>query len=749
MRISVTGFPRIGKNREWKKSLESYWKGEISREQLVQNALDLQKEHYRFMEQLDSIPLDFAFYDHVLETAWTVGIVPRDINRSSLHPIDQYFALARGYQSKELDIKPWPMKKWFFTNYHYVVPKITSDTSFEVNTFFLEQKLAISRAFSKPSRVVLVGPYTLWKLRKSERDDEEVKDLLIGNYLSVLNTVQSEDILIQLDEPALVLTMTEQDKALFLDMYKKLLAQKKDILLQTYFGDIRDIYREVIQLPLTGIGLDFVDGKQSLSLLKEYGFPSDKLLFAGIVSGRNIWKTDYREALSLVKDLHSFVSDDKLLLSTSCSLLHVPYTCEGESLPPEIQRVLAFGLEKISELSDIAFLFSCVDPEKEKLWQDNQRYLQEFSRFSEKKEVRERVASLTPSHFHRELPVEKRLPLQRQHLKLPLFPTTTIGSFPQTSALRQLRRRYNEKECSHEEYKRELQDMIKNCIREQESLGLDVLVHGEFERNDMVEYFASYLDGCLTTKNGWVQSYGSRATKPPIIYGDITRIQAMTVEWITYAQSLTQKPVKAILTGPITIINWSFCREDRDLQETAYQIALAIRNEIEELQRAGISIIQLDEAALREKLPLRKEEWKAYLDIATSAFRLATGGIKSEVQLHTHMCYSEFSDIADAIEALDADVLTIEASRSEFSVLESLRDYSQKRDIGPGVYDIHSPRIPSVEEIRRGIEQLLRVIPSEHLWINPDCGLKTRTPQEALESLANMVKAAQELRSQW
>ena len=291
--------------------------------------------------------------------------------------------------------------------------------------------------------------------------------------------------------------------------------------------------------------------------------------------------------------------------------------------------------------------------------------------------------------------------------------------------------------------------MIKNCIREQESLGLDVLVHGEFERNDMVEYFASYLDGCLTTKNGWVQSYGSRATKPPIIYGDITRIQAMTVEWITYAQSLTQKPVKAILTGPITIINWSFCREDRDLQETAYQIALAIRNEIEELQRAGISIIQLDEAALREKLPLRKEEWKAYLDIATSAFRLATGGIKSEVQLHTHMCYSEFSDIAYAIEALDADVLTIEASRSEFSVLESLRDYSQKRDIGPGVYDIHSPRIPSVEEIRRGIEQLLRVIPSEHLWINPDCGLKTRTPQEALESLANMVKAAQELRSQW
>lgn len=741
MRITVVGFPRIGRNREWKKALEEYWAKHISQEEFFTQAYALQKQHLAMMSSLDEIPLDFALYDHMLETCFLLGVIPENVSSLSLSPLDKYFALARGFQSDTIDIKAWPMKKWFFTNYHYVVPKLTPEICWTPDLSFLSQKIQLASEEKKPTRITLVGPYTFYKLSRRENLSETLlRERLLAAYQKLLNSHAT--LLWQLDEPALGMDMNAHEKEVFSFFYQQLApSYGKSLHLQTYFGDIRDIYQEVISLPIHSIGLDFVDGKQNLSLLEQYGFPADKILYAGILSGRNIWRSDMTSLFRLLNSLCRYTKPENIMVSTSCSLLHVPYTLEGETLPTTVENHFSFALEKIEELKQIASQYNTQSPSD---------YLQTHSlspSSSLSPELQKTIESLGDNAFNRRLPVEERLPLQKQLLKLPLFPTTTIGSFPQTRELRKIRKAYQEGNLSHKEYEEHLRHMIRECITRQEEIGLDVLVHGEYERNDMVEYFAHFLSGFWTTKNGWVQSYGSRATKPPIIYGNIKRLKAMTVPWITYAQSLTKKPMKAILTGPITIINWSFCREDISLREIAYQIALALREEIDELQKESIPIIQVDEAALREKLPLRKKDWKEYLEIATSAFRLATSGIKPEVQLHTHMCYSEFSEIADAIEAMDADVLTIEASRSDLDVIESLRTYSQKRDIGPGVYDIHSPRIPSEEEISTTIQKLLTVIPAEHLWINPDCGLKTRQEHEAYESLSHMVKAAQKLRS--
>ncbi|MFN4216977.1 MAG: 5-methyltetrahydropteroyltriglutamate--homocysteine S-methyltransferase, partial [Brevinematales bacterium] len=650
-----------------------------------------------------------------------------------------YFALARGFQSGTIDIKAWPMKKWFFTNYHYVVPKLTPDISWTPDFSFFSQKTQLALEEKKPTRITLVGPYTFYKLSRRENISATLlKEKLLSSYQKIFNTYSS--FVWQLDEPALVLDMNTEDKEIFSFFYQQLApVYGKHIHLQTYFGDIQDLYKEVISLPIRSLGLDFIDGKGNHALLEQYGFPQDKILYAGILSGRNIWKSHPSTLLPVKQSLERHTTHENIVLSTSCSLLHVPYTLQGENPPPPLANHLSFAMEKIEELKNIASQWN------------NHSLSHDLSPLSSHSsllnpELQKTIEKLGYEAFHRPLPVEKRLPLQKKLLKLPLFPTTTIGSFPQTKELRKIRKAYQEGSLSPQEYEEQLRTMIQQCVIKQEEIGLDVLVHGEYERNDMVEYFANFLSGFWTSKHGWVQSYGSRATKPPIIYGDIKRLKSMTVPWITYAQSLTKKPMKAILTGPITIINWSFCREDVSLREVAYQIALAIREEIDELQKNGIPIIQVDEAALREKLPLRKKDWQEYLEISTSAFRLATSGIKPETQLHTHMCYSEFSEIADAIEAMDADVLTIEASRSDLDVIESLRNYSQKRDIGPGVYDIHSPRIPSEEEIMTTIQKLLTVIPAEHLWINPDCGLKTRQEHEAYESLTHMVRVAQKLR---
>jgi len=744
MDITVVGFPRLGKKREWKKALEGYWAGKLSQDQLLSTASSLQQEHLTMMSSLDEVPIDFAWYDHVLETAFLLGVIPEEVSDAPLSVLDKYFALARGYQASNMDIKAWPMKKWFLTNYHYVVPKITASTTWKPERFFLQQRLSLPGIPSRPARVTLVGPYSFFVLSKNELPEDLAQERIASAYRSLLASAPA-NLIWQFDEPALVMDMDARQRERFVSLYTSILPTYGErIHLQTYFGDIRDIYEEVMSMPFRSVGLDFVEGEQTLSLIRTHGFPREKKLYAGVISGRNVWRTDTSRTCALLDALVNLVTQDQIVLSTSCSLLHVPYSLEGENLPPEIQTKIAFGQEKIEELRTLATTFSpCPGSTPAREYTITVHALSTTLRPT----TQEAIQHLGDQAFSRSLPVEKRLPLQKARLHLPPLPTTTIGSFPQTAELRKLRQAFMENTISRDAYESRIREMIAHCIRIQEDIGLDVLVHGEYERNDMVEYFAAFLSGFVTTKNGWVQSYGSRATKPPLIYGDIKRTHPMTIPWISYAQSLTPKPVKAILTGPITIINWSFCREDVSLREVAYQIALALREEIDELQNHGISLIQVDEAALREKLPLRKHHWQTYLETATSAFRLATSGIKPEIQLHTHMCYSEFGEIADAIEALDADVLTIEASRSELDILESLRAYSTRRDIGPGVYDIHSPRIPSPEEIIATIRRLLRVIPPEHLWINPDCGLKTRGEPEALESLKNMVQAAHTVRS--
>ncbi len=746
MKTTVVGFPRIGKNREWKKSLENYWAGKISSTTLIDEAQKLQREHISMMNTLDEVPLDFALYDHMLETSFLLGCIPQEVANTPISSLEKYFALARGLQTESIDIKAWPMKKWFATNYHYVCPRISATTSWEADFFFLEYKLPLLDG-KKPFRWVIPGPYTFLKLSRLDGiSPQDVSHKLLKAYERLLARLP-QAIDIQLDEPALVYDMTEGDVELFLSFYQRLASRYGErLLIQTYFGDVRDVYEKLVALPVKGIGLDFVDGK-TIELVENHGFPQDKLLFCGVVSGRSIWRSDYKKTITLLQKLGKHVPEKNLILSSSCSLLHLPYTTAGESFPPEIENMVCFALEKLGQLQEIALLARLSDPTKDPCYQRNQAIVEHFQNRKQNPALKERLSNLCEKDFQRSLSVEKRRELQRKNLSLPLLPTTTIGSFPQTSELRKLRKSYAEGHITEEFYKEKLREMIQSCVKIQEEMGIDVLVHGEYERNDMVEYFASFLTGFTTTRNGWVQSYGSRATKPPIIYGDILRRSPMTVEWICYAQSLTTRPVKAILTGPITIINWSFCREDIALKEVAYQIALALREEINELQQNHIRIIQVDEAALREKLPLRRSEWQSYLDVATSAFRLATSSVKPEIQLHTHMCYSEFADTIDAIEALDADVLTIEASRSDLAILNPLRSYAKKREIGPGVYDIHSPRIPSTEEIIGVIQKLLEVVPVDHLWVNPDCGLKTRTENEAYSSLRNMVQATKKLRA--
>ncbi|URA10465.1 5-methyltetrahydropteroyltriglutamate--homocysteine S-methyltransferase [Thermospira aquatica] len=743
MKTTVTGFPRIGKNREWKKALEIFWAGKISEEEILQEAQNIQQQHFGMMKDLDFVPIDFALYDHMLETSFLLGVLPDQVQKSSLSHLGKYFALARGFQEKSVDIKAWPMKKWFSTNYHCVRPKISPETTWEADLFFLEYKSTLVKQ-NPNRRWVIPGPYTFARLSIIEDVPEhEWQQKLLQAYHNLLKRIPGD---VQLDEPALVFDMTNREKELFLAFYESLSSYGERLFLQTYFGDVRDIYEELVQLPVKGIGLDFVEGSENLSLIEKFGFPPEKMLLCGIVAGKNVWRTNYEKALSLLGRIASYLPRENIVLSSACSLLHVPYTIEGESFPEEIENGVCFALEKVEEIRQLALLGDILHYQDHPIFQKNREMISKLTARDRDSLCLQKLSALSEKDFQRALPVEQRLPLQKEVLNLAPLPTTTIGSFPQTPELRKLRKGFQENVLSEETYKQEIKKMIASCIKTQEELGIDVLVHGEYERNDMVEYFASFLKGMTTTKNGWVQSYGSRTTKPPLLYGDVTRVSSMTVEWITYAQSLTTKPVKAILTGPITIINWSFCREDISLKEVAYQIALALREEIEELQQKNIRIIQVDEAALRERLPLRKSEWQSYLDIATSAFRLATSTLLPEIQLHTHMCYSEFKDIPEAIEALDADVLTIEASRSELDVLESLRTYSQKRDIGPGVYDIHSPRVPSAEEIETFIQKLLSVIPVEHLWINPDCGLKTRKESEAYASLQHMVEATQKIR---
>lgn len=754
MKTSVIGFPRIGAHRELKFATEAYFRGEKTTEELLEAVREQRQGQWILQEKagIDFIPSnDFSLYDGVLDTAFLLNAIPQRYQDLGLGDVDTYFAMARGYQGTAGDVKAFSMKKWFNTNYHYIVPEIEDTVDIKLRSSAFLDGYRQAKELGIETKPVLVGPFTFLKLTDfvGKKTVADVLPAILAAYEDIFKVAEDQGVAwLQLDEPYLVRDLTKEDVELFASIYEKLLPKKGQlkVLLQTYFGDVRDCYETLTGLDFDGIGLDFVEGKQTVDLLNKYGFPQDMTLFAGLVNGKNIWRTDYKKVLGILNGLSQKGYD--LVLSTSCSLLHVPYTVANESkLSQEVTKHFSFACEKLGELHELGSLADLADYEVDHSYQANQALFAE-NQLRVDKGVQAAVGALTEADFKRPNTIQERQVAQKALFQLPLLPTTTIGSFPQTKAVKENRKRFRQGEITEAEYRAKAKEFIADCIKLQEEIGLDVLVHGEFERNDMVEFFGENLDGYVFTSNAWVQSYGTRGVKPPIVFGDIKRKQAITVDYSQYANSLTKKEVKGMLTGPVTILNWSFPREDISTQEMMYQIGLAIRDEVLDLEAAGIRIIQIDEAALREKLPLRKADWYSdYLDFAIKAFRLCHAKVKVETQIHTHMCYSEFEDIIKEIDAMDADVITFEASRSKLTILDSLLANNFKTEVGPGVYDIHSPRVPSVEEIEEALRLMLTKIPVEHLWVNPDCGLKTRGEKETLASLKNMVEAAKNIRA--
>ena len=755
MLTSIIGYPRIGALRELKFASEKYFRGEIDACELEKTARDIRLYNLKLQKNsgLDFVPSnDFSFYDGLLDTAFLLGAVPERYTSLGLSPLDTYFAAARGYQGENGDVKALAMKKWFNTNYHYMVPEIADDTVIKLSStkpFDLYSEAFENGCETKP---VITGAYTFLKLARftGKKSAADFADAVAEVYCQILAKFADFGVKwVQFDEPALVLDMSEEEISLFTAIYRKILANKHSIkvLAQTYFGDVRDCYENLVALDFDGIGLDFIEGKRTLELLENFGFPGDKVLFAGVVNGKNIWRNNFPKTVELVKKLRNIAGN--IVLSTSCSLLHVPCTLRNEvKLGEEFRRHFAYAEEKLGELESLKNILEADCPENTTDYLANAA-LHQVERSGRNDQVRQKVQSLTERDFVRLPEFSEREKIQHERLGLPILPTTTIGSFPQTSEVRAKRSAFRRGEISRNDYENFLKDQIAQCVKLQEDIGLDVLVHGEFERNDMVEYFGECLDGYIFTEKAWVQSYGTRCVKPPVIWGDISRAKPMTVDWSVYAQSLTTKPMKGMLTGAVTILNWSFPREDISLRDSAFQIALAIREEVLDLEKNGINIIQIDEAALREKLPLRRSDWhEDYLDWAIPAFRLACSGVKPETQIHTHMCYSEFADIIKDIDDMDADVITFEASRSDLTILDVLKAADFRTEVGPGVYDIHSPRIPSKDEIKEAVRKMLGRIPAEKLWVNPDCGLKTRGNAETVPSLENLVNAAKEVRNE-
>ena len=755
MKTAVIGFPRIGALRELKFSSEKYFRNEITEEELLETGRTLRKTHWKIQKEagIDYISSnDFSFYDMTLDTAVLLNIIPKRYKELELSGLDTYFAMARGYQGASGDVKALAMKKWFNTNYHYIVPEVEDDTVIQLSGNKLVDEYAEAKALGIETKPVVIGAYTMLRLCRftGKKPALDYVEDIISAYQNLVKKCEENQIAwVQFDEPALVWDMEESDIALFHKIYDGILSCKKHshILLQTYFGDVRDIYQDLIQMPFDGIGLDFIEGKETLNLVNTYGFPQDKQLFAGLVNGKNIWKNCFDKTLKVLQTLND--KKIKAVLSTSCSLLHVPYTLKHEhKISQEYLAYFAFAEEKLGELKELSILADAADYTKEAAYKENQKLFAE-ERDCKNADVKKRLSEVTENDYVRLPERSTRQKLQKKVLGLPEFPTTTIGSFPQTKDVKANRQAYRKGEISEQEYIDFNRKKIAECVALQEEIGLDVLVHGEYERNDMVEYFGEALGGFLFTEKAWVQSYGTRCVKPPVIWGDVYRKNPITVAWSVYAQSLTKKPMKGMLTGPVTILNWSFPREDISIRESIAQIALAIRDEVLDLEANGIQVIQIDEAALREKLPLRKSDWYTeYLDFAISAFRLPHSGVKPETQIHTHMCYSEFTDIIAAIDDMDADVITFEASRSDLQILDSLRENHFETEVGPGVYDIHSPRVPSVEEIVNALHIMLTKIEKDKLWVNPDCGLKTRGTKETEASLRNMVEAAKEIRKQ-
>lgn len=759
---SVSGFPRIGGDRELKKAIEGYWKGRHGLDQVRATAKELRERHWRLQAEagIDLIPSnDFSYYDQVLDTAILLNVIPQRYDRLAFeNPEDTLFAMARGYQGPKGDVTALPMKKWFTTNYHYLVPEIDSATDIHLNGTKPFDEFEEAKALGIHTKPVLVGPYTFLKLARNAKAeplelDKGLVNAVAAVYAEILTRFAALGATwVQFDEPYLVLDKEDGDVELFKTLYAKILPARTGgvkVLLNTYFGHIADVYETVSLLGFDGIGLDLIEGRdENLEAVGRYGVGESTTLFAGVINGRNIWRNDYAASLGLVDALRQVTPN--VAVATACSLLHVPFSTAGEDgLGDEVLRHFAFAVEKLGELRAVADL-SDADEETKKtsdLLRENQA-LFDGTRVEPDRAVADRLAALTDEDATRLPARAERQRLQREALHLPLLPTTTIGSFPQTAEVRAARARLRKGELSREEYDAFIRSQIDQVIAWQEQIGLDVLVHGEFERNDMVEYFGQRLNGFLFTRNAWVQSYGTRCVKPPIVWGDVSRREPITVAWSSYAQSRTNHVVKGMLTGPVTILNWSWPREDVSNELQTRQLALAIRDEVLDLERAGIRVIQIDEAALREKLPLRKSDWhKKYLDWAIPAFRLVHAAVQPTTQIHTHMCYSEFNDIIRDIDAMDADVISFEASRADLVVLDAIHDAHFETETGPGVYDIHSPRIPSVDEIEERIDEILAKVDAGKLWINPDCGLKTRGNEETWPSLKNMVEATRIVRA--
>jgi 5-methyltetrahydropteroyltriglutamate--homocysteine methyltransferase len=746
---TVTGSPRIGPKRELKRATEGYWAGRTSRSELESVAATLRHDMWASLAAagLDSVPVNtFSYYDQMLDTAVMLGALPARVAKVS-DDLDRYFAAARGND----DVAPLEMTKWFDTNYHYLVPEIEPTTRFALKPDKVLSELKEALGQGIPARPVIIGPVTFLLLSKGVKGGGapiERLEELVPIYSELLSLLADNGAQwVQLDEPALVTDISPDSPALAEAVYNALgsVSNRPAIYVATYFGDPGASLAGLARTPVEAIGIDLIAGANTaVAAVPEL---AGKTLVAGIVDGRNIWRTDLKAALGKLATLLG--STDNVAVSTSCSTMHVPYSLEPETdLDDALRSWLAFGQEKVAEVVALArALHDGRDTVADEIAaSDAAAASREKDPRLHNNQVRARIDSIVASGAHRGDAAARRAS-QESRLHLPPLPTTTIGSYPQTSAIRKARAAFRAGEIDEAEYVGKMQKEIAEVIKLQEQLGLDVLVHGEPERNDMVQYFAEQLEGFFATQNGWVQSYGSRCVRPPILYGDVVRTHPMTVEWITYAQSLTDKPVKGMLTGPVTILAWSFVRDDQPLADTANQVALAIRDETVDLQAAGIAVIQVDEPALRELLPLRRADQDEYLRWAVGAFRLATSGVADSTQIHTHLCYSEFGDVIGAIADLDADVTSIEAARSHMEVLDDLNAVGFANSVGPGVYDIHSPRVPSTGEMAESLRAALRAVPAQRLWVNPDCGLKTRNVDEVTASLQNMVAAAQEVRA--
>lgn len=757
------GYPRIGPDRDLKRATEAYWNGRLTAPQLLSAATQLRRRAWSVQQELgiDLIPCnDFSLYDHVLDAVALVGAVPARYGwGGGAVDLDTYFAMARGAQRAGLDVGAMEMTKWLDTNYHYIVPEFGAGQSFSLSSSKVFDELAEAHDAGVNAKPVLLGPVSLILLGKTrEPEFTPLAELLepltevYGRAVERLAGAGAE--WIQLDEPFLVRD-TRRDELAALERAYGVLAAKKGsarLILQTYFGHVGEAYPALCELPVDALGLDLVRGPENLQIVKRHGLPEDKWLVAGVVDGRNIWISDLDSALTQLESLAELLgSADRLIVAPSCSLLHVPIDVNRETeFDAELRSWLAFADQKLAEVVTLTRGLNEGRTAIAGELAGNARALtsRRASRRTRNPEVRERLAGLDERAGQRQSLFERRRAAQRAALALPaLLPTTSIGSYPQTAEVRQMRGRYRKGELSQQAYEGFIEAEIRKVIELQEDIGLDVLVHGEFERTDMVEYFAQQLKGYAFTQHGWVQSYGSRYVRPPILYGDIQRPHAMTVRWFRYAQSLTDKPVKGMLTGPVTMLQWSFVRDDQPRSETCRQLALAVRDEVLDLEAAGAKVIQVDEPALREGLPLRRADWQDYLDWAVDAFRLATGGVADATQIHTHMCYSEFNDIIEAIAAMDADVLLIENARSGAELLEVFTEFDYRNEIGPGVYDIHSPRVPAIGEMEAQLRASLRVLEASQVWVTPDCGLKTRGYDECVPALRNMVEAARRVRS--